>query len=348
MRHILTRLGLSIHALAVAALLLSVPQALAAPPPGESLHDRIVRQYLNGTWDDASAELLSSAKQALALPPAEKADVDYIRKTIAECRPAWWKTTKAGQKVRFRPVVWGHTLSGTYDPAAKTNIQINFTNGVPAVTLTWNAKEMDDPAEAEHGFTKGELNDLTVWSTLGTAQSWMDIPLRSQTHLDAAGNMLLTRYLGIRGGMASAYYGTPRARRWSLWLGCWAYNAEHAKDPTIMCRKAMGAMYIAEVVGHPKTYPSVKVPKEIPASDTEEKLTPFYKDGLGRTPFTLAEDMALREAIKAFASANENKPRATGTVILPNGLAVALDPAQDKPLSAKRDAWIKAALAGGK
>ena len=74
-----------------------------------------------------------------------------------------------------------------------------------------------------------------------------------------------------------------------------------------MCRKAMGAMFIAEVLSHPKTYPSVKLPKEVPADDTEAALTPFFKDGLGSTPLTFAEDMALREAIKTFAAANEGK-----------------------------------------
>ena len=83
----------------------------------------MVREYLAGTWDDLSAEMTTSAKNTLALPPAEKTDVEYIRKTIADCRPAWWKTCKSGTKAKFRPVVWGHTLSATYDPTAKMNIQ---------------------------------------------------------------------------------------------------------------------------------------------------------------------------------------------------------------------------------
>ena len=99
------------------SFLSAAEKAPATLPAG--LHDRIVAQYMNGTWDELTKEMMSEAKGIGALPPAQKANVDYIRRTIAESRPAWWKQCKAGQKFRFHPAPWGKTLFAIYDPAAK-------------------------------------------------------------------------------------------------------------------------------------------------------------------------------------------------------------------------------------
>jgi len=320
-------------------------QKSSGATPAHTLHDRIVREYLEGEWDEAATDLAALPKSSAAAPksPAQ-ADMEYVRRTITECRPAWWKQIKAGKKINFRPAVWGKAQAAIFDPAAKTSIQLNYFNGTPTVTVTWDASEMDNPAEAEHGFTKGDLNDLNIWQILGTTDSWTALSLRSQTNLDEKAQLLLSRYLQFRGNVSGAYYGTPRARRWNFWLDLASYEEKYAKMPAIMSRKAVAAMFMAEVIGHREKYPSIKVPGSLPAEDAERKLAEALRGWIGPHALTLAEDQTLRAAISAFAAANIANVRQSGMVTLPNGLKVALDPEADAPEAANRVSWLRERL----
>src|SRR5579862_1819085 len=168
----------------------------ATAPSG--IYDQLVQQYMQGRWDDILTELVDQKKEIAALPAAQRTAIEGIRKAIAESRPAWWEVCKRGGRTQFRPMVWDMTLPTRFDPFAKTSVQINFVNGDPSLVVKWDVADMDNPAQAEHGFTKGELNDLDIWSTLGTAQAWANIPLRLQSNLDEAGRANLSRYLGFR------------------------------------------------------------------------------------------------------------------------------------------------------
>ncbi len=205
----MNRLGLFIILLSAALLgrgaLADLPTTTAA------LHDRLVQQYLDGTWDDLAKELVADAKSIATLPAERKADVEYIRRTLNESRPPWWKSCKAGAKVHFRPVVWGHALSAGFTSGTKQNINLTFRNGVASVELTWDASQMDDPAiDGELAFTKGENNLLAVWTQLGTAESWSNIPPRFQLSLKEDEKTALTHYIDFRGNVTAAYYATPR------------------------------------------------------------------------------------------------------------------------------------------
>jgi len=60
-----------------------------------------------------------------------------------------------------------------------------------------------------------------------------------------------------------------------------------------------------------------------------------------KNQWTIAEDRAFRAAVRAFAVANEAKAFDTGKVILPNNLPIALVAADDAPLQAQRDKFVK-------
>ena len=100
---------------------------------GQTLHDRIVKDYLESRWDEAAADLASlpKAPSTSTTKPSTHTDLDYIRKTLAECRPPWWKQIKTGKKMNFRPSVWGRTQSATYDPTAKISICLLYTSPSP-------------------------------------------------------------------------------------------------------------------------------------------------------------------------------------------------------------------------
>jgi hypothetical protein len=306
----------------------------SATRPGAGFRDQVVAEYLDGKWEQLEIDLAATRGPA-GLNPAERADVDAVRRAMAECRPPWWKVIKAGKKVNFQPVVWGHGFAG------KASVQMSYVGSASHVTLMWDAADMDNPAPAEHGFSKGELNDLAVWLNLGTAQGWGEISIGSQVNLNADARLLLTRYLAFRANVTGAYYGGPRARRWALWLDLAAWQEKYAQMEAVMSRRAVGAMFAAEVVGHPDRYPSIHLPDALPDTGAEEKLVGQLKPWIEKHGLTLPEDQALRDALKAFAAANTGNVRRSGKVILPNGLAVAMDPQPDKTEAEKRDAWLK-------
>lgn len=314
----------------------------AAADTQSDAYSSIVATYLSGNWDDLPGILKSRAHEITTLPPARKADVDYIRRTLFECRPEWWDACKAGKLTRFRPVVWGRAITAAYDPDSKAEVVLNYLNGAPSATVRWNAADMDNPAIAgELKFTKGEHVDLDIWRRLGAAESRGVIPPRSQINLNEAEQKQLQRYLSFRGNVAGAYYATPRARRLALWEGISGWSHEYDHAGMYMPMRAIGILFATEVLSHPETYPSIKWPEEPPADGAESKMIWALQEWIRYHELPLGEDRALRDAFKAFAAANEGRTRQTGIVTLPNKLTLSLDPDADKPLSVLRDKWIK-------
>jgi len=327
-------------AIALALLSLRSVRPLRADEPAD-VYSRICQEYLDGKWDALEADLRAVKKPA-GLSASQQADIAYIRQTVAECRPPWWAQTKAGQKVAIRPVVWGQPLNLTYDPAGQGGVQVQFTGNTMSLTISWPPVEMDNPAQAEHGYTKGELNNLGVWANLGMAKVWSQTPPQALVGMSEADKLRLLRCQDFRGNVTGLYYGMPRARRWGEFLYLLSWLEKYAKMQTVYCRKAAGAMFLAEVAANPGKYPSLPLPKTLAAENAEEKLAEYYRKLIEKKGWTVAEDRSLREALKKFAAANDLSVYKTETVTLPNKLVVALDPAADAALRPKRDAWLKA------
>ena len=99
-------------------------------------------------------------------------------------------------------------------------------------------------------------------------------------------------------------------------------------------------------MAHRAKYPSIQLPALADADNAEGKLALSVHDWIEKHEWTLAEDKSIREAIKAFALANQSLVRTGGLVQLPSGQQVSLDPAPDIGLRVKRDTWIVQKLAG--
>jgi hypothetical protein len=335
----------------VGVLLLAGTAAWAAaktakpkPDPANDPYKLLCDAYLDGKWEDVEKTLA-----AKILPPSLRqhgAEVTAIRTTVTECRPGWWETCKANFGGKFSPVVWGQTLDATFAPGDKTSTQMNQANNNISFTITWPAGEMDNPAEAEHGFSRGDLMDLGIWGQLGTALSWKQVSPQSLGNLSPTDKLALMRYQDFRSNVTGLYYGTPKARRWGLFLYLLAWKNDYAKLPTVNARKANGAMFLAEVLTEPSKYPSLPLPKEEPAEKTEEKLAEQYRDWIETHGLTLAEDNLLRAAIKKFAQANYDWEtiRTKQIVTLNNKLRISLDPLGDEKFRPERDAWLKKQL----
>ena len=121
----------------LAVTLLIVCASAAVGAETQDIHDSLVVAYLDANWDEAEQLLTSKSKEFAALTdPTQKADVVYVRQAIAECRPAWWKSCKAGKHAAFKALVWGRTLDVVYEPGTKFNTQMRVTNLSTTATIT--------------------------------------------------------------------------------------------------------------------------------------------------------------------------------------------------------------------
>jgi len=351
----------------LSALLLAFACSVAAaapaekPAPAEGKGDEtlaaITSAYMGGNWEDLDAALAAAAKPAelKALSKAQRADVEYVRQTMAECRPPWWNALKTGKKATFTVNVWGRAADVTRDPdTAKSTMQVPGGNAKPKLTFGSEMNAIDNPDHAEHSYTKGDLAGVGVWSALGTAVGWSALPQRSlQGLITEKDRLRLGIYLDFRGNLTVLYYGTPTVRQWGLWLYLAAYMEKYAKMDTVNSRKAVAAMMVAEVLKAPDAYPSFPLPDALPDEGAEGKLALHFLSKLNRkNQWTLAEEKAFRAAVRNLALANEQKAFDTGRVVLPNNQAVALMAADDAALQVQRDKFVKAAFdkikAGGK
>jgi len=314
----------------------------AQTPAPVDAYQRLADAYLDGKWDEVEEMFAAPSRELQAAAGAHQAELTYIRRTLTEGRPAWWKRCKAGEKVPLNQSVWGRTLRATFDPNGKGSMQATYNGSLASITVSWAAADMDNPAPAEHGYSKGDLMDLNIWTTLGMAEAFGAIPLQAQSNLKEDKKLLLQQYFDFRGDVTGVYYGTPRARRWGLWLYMAMYMDKYAKMPIRTSREAVAVMFMSEVAANPAKYPSIKLPASLPVEGAEEKLAGELRGWIEKHGWTLAEDKSIRDAIAALATTNTRQVNQIGDVALPNGLLFAFDPEKDKAFRQKRDAWFKA------
>ncbi len=301
---------------------------------------RICKAYLDGAWEDLEKDL-QPGKDPPGLATEQREELEAIRKAVAECRPAWWQSCKANAKGPIHPVVWGRKLDLTYEPG-ELGLKMNYGADHIAITVSWVATEMDSREKGGHGVTRGAGSDFYLWYTLGTAHTWTQISVQSLTNLSEKDRLALGRYQCFRSGLTAFYYTTPEARRLAAYVFCSTWPKHYEKEDAYP-RKANGAMFLAEVLTDPAKYPSLPMPKNIPADGAEEKLADLYCDWVQKHGWTVAEDIALRKAIHKFAETNTDTrslPKLQ-LVTLPNDLKISLDPAGDEKLRPLRDAWLK-------
>jgi hypothetical protein len=331
---------------ALASILLLALAARAADPPAtasaassSAIYQQAVDQYLACKWDDLERTLSQNRAALAQLTPEQTADLDYLKQSVAESRPAWWPYIKEGKRYAFRATLWSRPLAAIYDPSIKSNVNLQSANGKLTLLVNWPATDMDNPAHAEHGFSKADLTSLGLWGILESGRVWATLGPEKLVNLSELQKAELQQYLQFRSTLGGIYYGTPRARRWGCFLALDVLTDHYATNAGLAYRKPVAAMLIAEIVAHPDHYPSLRLP---PAATTEKEFGIALLRQFERTTLTLAEDRFLREAVKDFANANGNAILNAGIVTLPSKLTASLELKADIPLAQAREAWLHA------
>ena len=329
---------------AVTAAMLAAGGMPVEAPAGEgaNLHARIEKAYMAGDWDDLDAALRAAPKALGDLTDEQKADVAYVRTTLAQCRPAWWAACKAGKKTRIRQELLNARVMGYYAPGTG-GVKVTSGRLGPVLTLEWDPQVMDSTEKGLYGYQKGDQTCLTTWGSLSTGEVLYRLLRARVSTDDEARKMRINRYLAFRSNLNSVYFSTPPGRRYGLHIYMAGFMDQWYPGPTTGCRRAVCAMFLGEVLTKSDKYPSLPLPRNLPADQTEKALGTHYKFQLKRSAlWTIGEDRAFREALKAFATANDKTVFNTEIVKLPNGLEFHLDPDKDNAsYREKRDAWIK-------
>jgi hypothetical protein len=320
----------------------------AAPTKADALelYNKIVGEYLQGDWEALDKDFRAPAREFGLMTPAQKQDIAYVHQVLAECRPPWWVQVKAGQAGPFRATVWDQPLTIVFDPKGKGGISISNKGGGAEITASWTPAGVENPAQAEHGFTVGDLVAVGIWQNMGMAATNAGVSPQEFQALcaTAADKARFQAFINFRDFLTAVYYGTPGSRRWQVWLSLHAFGGEAGKDPNNAPIRAIGSWYLAEVLQNPSKYPSVKLPEKLSGDGAEELMAAYLKSKMVRDEWTLAEDKTLREATKQFAIANDKSVLQYLKVMLPNRLVFSFRKEEDAILLSKRDAWIKQQL----
>jgi hypothetical protein len=328
------------------------------PGAATALYDAIVDKYIAAQWDTIG-ESLGKTRDIATMTKDQQADVTYIRQAVNEGRPAWWNQVKQGKKTQLVARLWQRALTVNWDPSLDPGtVKMQQGGGQTTFSACWTAADMDSTAQAEHGFTKGDLAYVNIWSSLELMEMYGSLSMARAANLDQGQKVKLNRFMSFRGTVTAAYFGTPRARRWAGFLSLDAYFGDHGTAEGFIPRKPYGAMLVQEIVSHPAKYPSLHVPaiNELgrgrggrfsanatpvtEADNIEGLLATNFMSQFERRVLSFAEDKALREATRELALANGTGIFDSGKVMLPNKLPLALNPDEDADLASKRNKWL--------
>ena len=159
------RLSISICCLLLLASSAGKVRAADGPPPFS--YQQLADDYLAGDWTALESSFSTTPVKSPPFRLDQAADVVYMRQVLAECHPAWWAQTKAEKKVPIQTTIWGRTLNVIYDRSIPNEIYLQSNNGQQILSVNWSTADMDNPAPAEHGFSKGDLASLGDWGILG-------------------------------------------------------------------------------------------------------------------------------------------------------------------------------------
>ena len=326
------------------ATMTSPATTAAATEPASPLYTEFMTQYMNGDWAALDAGLKDKGAQISGLTKDEQADIKDIQRSLKEGRPDWWAAAKTGVKANISVVIWGHKVTVAFDPAVRWGVSVKMVKGAQVLSAGWLNSDMDSKESAgiqiggkPLSFTKGDLVHLTAWANLANVESQAQMPPTTD-------EIARDRYLELRGKLTGMVFGSPPARRYGLWLCLKSFTEENPKPAIRMAQRAIGELFIGEVLEHPENYPSVELPKKVPGEKSEEVLGLALADWVATHPFTYAGDNALKAALRPFAVANGKKVYTTGVVTLPNKLTMPLDPRKDGTSLLERNAWINSAL----
>ena len=305
-------------------------------------YEEFVRAYLDSNWSELKALERKIVRLGVHLTARQRSDVAYVRKTAPTYRPSWWKACKGTRKAKFRATVWRRPILVNYAPANKPNMQpsVNERRQIE-VTVSWNPSRVDstgkvgkDPGKA-HGLTHGDEAEVHIWQLLGHSYMPVTLPARTVATLYNDHRHVFDHVQYFYATATGVYHSSPRARRAAMLIAMNGLKGYGGDEAYLRSCCAISSLFVATVLADPAKWPSVPLPDKPPAGGAERKTAMHMLEKLS-PEWTLAEDRALREAVRAL--------RSRGRVQLPNKTVFMLMKPDDAAAQAQRNAWVRKQL----
>ncbi len=322
------------------------------------------KAYMDSNWPALKEQTKLYARHMSKLSQEQRKDVTYIRKESTAHPPAWWKSTSSSRNITFTAKIWGRSFKSNYIPSGMLGAQgvAEIRNGRLMIVVTWQPQLIDNPDPVEgkrakaHKLTKGDFAECIVWHELGHNYVTEFLPASQVIELYNNYYLMFGQLQEFFADMTSLYHSRPKARKCILFMRLPSLVMYYENDPHTRAAYGIGSILLNEWLKDPenidKVWPHIHLPATVPAKDIERNVLAYvYYHWDPR--FSVAEDIRFRELIKS--SLTTKKPgqrytegerilRSKGTIELSDGLQFKFMPGEDRPLKAKRDAWVKQQL----
>ncbi len=331
----------------------SPPISFDGPRAASPLYDDFVKRYLAGDWEKLAPDLEAAKKEIAALPAGNAADLTYISRVLAECRPVWWDQVKSGKVKAFHQLVWKQPAAINYqDGTIAKTVSFATVNGQYTANLAWPMANMDSGSplsliqaglniNGDFGFSQGDGSNMAVWQVVGNAGAMAAVGPDRINAMSAAEKVQMTRYALFWQNTTAGYYCTPPARRLICAMSLASFEPAMNGNANWIGRRPLGAALLVEVTIDRNDYKGFEVQTIIGLSklggdmSTMESFVahPVVTEFLNKK-MTLEQDRHLREMIKNLALSNTKWSQSK--LSLPGEQSYDLDPAQDSECATAR------------
>ena len=319
-----------------------------APREPFPVYDDLVKRYLSGDWATLASDLNDKKEEIAKLPQANRSDLDYINKTVAECRPGWWDMIKRSGTTQFGQVIWDKNKFAIYfqqsdAPVIKGN---GLVRNIMSTHVGWNAAENGLPRPHAHGIRQGRDGCCFQFHHGG----W-----RRQLHLEDYRRRPVfpgqryprhplsrrpARSIQPRPGTMGIASPAPimvfpfRPPLVCLIQGATALDEGGIPEPIFQSHRVLGSAFLIELRSHLDRYPTLKAAEVNFTLDPKRQNAEFYladfliNRNLLNANLTLAEDRHLRDLVQQLAKSNPDwkNPK----IKLAGNLTIDLNPDSDK------------------
>lgn len=323
------------------------------PREPNAMYDGFVSRYMSGDWEKLAADMEAAKKDIGAMPAGNTADLTYITRALAECRPIWWDQVKQGKTKQFRQLVWKQPVLVNYQaqPAVRV-LSLATVNGEFTTTVSWPTDHMDshDPISLQEaglsisgdfGMQKADGLSTGIWQVLGGASILAQVGLDKARALPAQEKTQLDRYTSFWQNVTAGYYGTPAARRLICIKSLASFEPAMNSRLDWVGRRPLGSSLLIELAVNKKAYKGLEVQTIIgldklggDSGSAEYFLTRPMVMAFLNAKLTFEQDRRLREMIKTLAISNAKWTESK--LALPADQSYDLDPAKDTALVAAR------------
>lgn len=320
----------------------------------EQLYNQLVDAYLHGKWAELAEAQRALSKAKGFLSAQQREEVTYVRQAAAKCRPAWWQACKSTRKTVFTPTIWNRAVPVPYEPGDKTSFQFGVKGRRVVFSVSWNPSDVEsdapasDEALARHGCTKGDQTEVNIWRLLTHNRLLAAMPPASVIEIysrQSEQRLAFEHFKEFRAKVEILKNCSPSARRMEMVMILAGFTNRESDNVDARTRRALGHMFLAEVLADPSKWPSVRLPNRGPQKDLLRSIAMSIKTKINaKNTWTIAEDRALREAAERFCRANGQNVLQTGKVVLPNRKTFMLMAQADRPFRAERIAWLRERL----